>query len=593
MSFQKYLLFTIAGCLVFAFRIGSVAQEALPERMPLTPVKSAETQSRSFEVKDALSENLDIDLPPLSAEESQGLFEPANELEGSRKIKTGVVRIINIPFPEAPQGGIGKLHTLPNGQILWTIRIRSEGAAGLRVQFADFSLPDGASVVVSDPRDVNEFYGPFAGTGPHADGAFTSPTIHHDEVVVEARLPSAENMGSFLISTVVHRAPDPVNEKVELTCHVDITCQEGFEYKSAIGRMEFIQEGAAFNCSGTLLVDSDPNSFVPYFLTANHCFTTQAEANTLEVYWLYETAVCDGAPPNLESLNRSIGATLLATGAASDYTFLRLDQQPPAGLFFLGWDASDSLAGSNVHCIHHPDGEFKRISFGNITQDFDFQGYDEDDYWIVQFSLGATEAGSSGCPLIIDGQVVGTLTGGTGNSCTQSTARDLFGRFSRTFFAIDEWIAVPVAPSTPTPTVTITETPTSTSPPTRTHTPTLSATASPSPTHTFNPTSTETPTITLTSTESPSATVTNTGEPTATETASETVTPTATDPGDLTATPTETLADEPTPTFTLDGPTPTETRVYTVDDADINDDGRVDDLDLLILLQFWKQTAAP
>ena len=43
-------------------------------------------------------------------------------------------------------------------------------------------------------------------------------------------------------------------------------------------------------CTGTLLADQDPTSPKFRFLTANHCFSSQAEANTLELYWFFQRA---------------------------------------------------------------------------------------------------------------------------------------------------------------------------------------------------------------------------------------------------------------------------------------------------------------
>ena len=45
--------------------------------------------------------------------------------------------------------------------------------------------------------------------------------------------------------------------------------------------------------SGTLLADRDTSTTVPYFLTANHCVSSQAAASTIQSYWFYRATACD------------------------------------------------------------------------------------------------------------------------------------------------------------------------------------------------------------------------------------------------------------------------------------------------------------
>lgn len=142
---------------------------------------------------------------------------------------------------------------------------------------------------------------------------------------------------------------------------------------------------------------------------------------------------------------------------------------------------------------------------------------------------------------------------------------------------------------TPTPTVTETATPTESptetlaDPPTETATPTVTET--PTNTEVGAPTATETATPTVTQTP----TNTEIGAPTATETATPTVTETPTE-GE---TSTPTLTATPTATHTDAGPTATPTQTVSVQDADINKDGVVDEKDLLEILRYWKQTSTP
>ena len=84
--------------------------------------------------------------------------------------------------------------------------------------------------------------------------------------------------------------------------------------RKAVAHLEFEDGGDFFVCSGGLLNDAQ-SSGTPYLLTANHCFSDQATASTLEAFWDFRTASCNGAVPNPNSLPRSNGAALLARGS--------------------------------------------------------------------------------------------------------------------------------------------------------------------------------------------------------------------------------------------------------------------------------------
>ena len=48
---------------------------------------------------------------------------------------------------------------------------------------------------------------------------------------------------------------------------------------------------------GHLVNDNDPNSRIPYFMTANHRLSTQSVADTINSYWFFERATCEGPNP--------------------------------------------------------------------------------------------------------------------------------------------------------------------------------------------------------------------------------------------------------------------------------------------------------
>jgi hypothetical protein len=173
---------------------------------------------------------------------------------------------------------------------------------------------------------------------------------------------------------------------------------------------------------------------IDYFLTAFHCIENQTVASTLEFFWFYQTASCNGQPPFLDSVPHTIGgADFLAGTTNSDFSFLRLRQHPPAGVTYMGWSTALPATTETLVCIEHPVGDYKRISFGNLV-DFDSGFLD------IQWSSGVTEEGSSGSPLFnASQQVIGQLWGGS-SDCTDPTGIDSFGRFDVTYLTIQPWL---------------------------------------------------------------------------------------------------------------------------------------------------------
>ena len=159
----------------------------------------------------------------------------------------------------------------------------------------------------------------------------------------------------------------------------------------------------------------------------------------------------------------------------------------------------------------------------------------------------------------------------------------------------------PTSTATPSPSNTrrFTPSPSNTPRPTRTGAPSETPTSTGVETATLSPTDTQLVLSTFTPTPSPSTTET----PTSTEVETTTLSPTDTQLVLSTFTPTpstsstETSTETPQFTFTLTysptgsvTATPTATtKIVTFDDADINSDGTVNELDLLELLRFWMQ----
>jgi len=76
---------------------------------------------------------------------------------------------------------VGAWQTAPDGAPLWRAALRSPGAAGLRVEFRDFSVGDGKVWLY----DGSQIAGPYSGRGPYEDGHFWSASVASESVILE------------------------------------------------------------------------------------------------------------------------------------------------------------------------------------------------------------------------------------------------------------------------------------------------------------------------------------------------------------------------------------------------------------------------
>ncbi|MDP1663213.1 MAG: GC-type dockerin domain-anchored protein, partial [Phycisphaerales bacterium] len=112
---------------------------------------------------------------------------------------------------------------------------------------------------------------------------------------------------------------------------------------------------------------------------------------------------------------------------------LRLTGALPGGLFWAGWTSTPITNGTAISSIHHPDGSWKRISFGTATDGAGCTLGSQAETIDANWTSAVTEPGSSGGALFRSDtmQIVGTLSCGP-SFCGASAANlhDGFGRFA-------------------------------------------------------------------------------------------------------------------------------------------------------------------
>ncbi len=190
------------------------------------------------------------------------------------------------------------------------------------------------------------------------------------------------------------------------------------EAASATALISFIKEGSSFICSGTLLKDKR-NSSVPWFITANHCITNQAVANSMSFEWFSQATSCSGRETDSRYTVTGGGGKMFSVDKKNDVAFLKLRARPPEGVSYVGWNSKGIGPGRLVWGVHHPEGDHTMVSLGNVTSlNVKIEGSDKVERVMnkVRFAYGGTEIGSSGSGLFITSfgkpQWVGGLYGG-------------------------------------------------------------------------------------------------------------------------------------------------------------------------------------
>ena len=369
--------------------------------------------------------------------------------------------------------------SIPGGQIA-AVSLTSPDALGMRLGLLVDQMPmtallrfyaQGAEQVFEvSGQEIMETLARNRAAGDTSDEARTywSPVIDGQEMTVEIELPAgvAPDKAMFSIPRVSHLFSLPLETRALQkqigavgSCNLDAMCYTStWELESlATARMIYTKDGSSWLCTGTMMSDSDPSTDIPYFLTADHCLSTQTVASTLQTYWFYRASSCGSATLSPGTRTLTSGATLLYASSNTDTSFLRLNSPAPGGTWKSGWSTDLPVISTSIVGLHNPKGDLQKISFGTITDYDSCHDVPSTDYFAcipatsgsvdhlqVVWSQGTIEGGSSGSGLWAvsgsDHYLVGQLTGGT-FSCVTPTATAFYGSFAVAYnAALSQWL---------------------------------------------------------------------------------------------------------------------------------------------------------
>ncbi|MBW1880338.1 MAG: hypothetical protein JRJ84_18410, partial [Deltaproteobacteria bacterium] len=283
---------------------------------------------------------------------------------------------------------------------VWSAVLESPGATSLRLGFDDFDLPEGVALYLYN--DLGQVTGPYTESGANHRGTFFANTLPTDLVHLQLRYDGTDIAATlaeieFVLSEVAYlddrfvlgRPPARPGQRTH--CTDNAVCVENAECdlndpageaavadkRDAVGQMLFASGGSWYICTGGLL--ESLTGTLGYFMTANHCISTAAEAASLQTYWHFTTpcgtTVCDTAwaPDATTNPPAGSGATIVDTNATTDFTLLKLDTDPPVTTKHLPWNHTPIAltAGEKLYRISHPSGSPQAYSAHEV-----FTGWD-------------------------------------------------------------------------------------------------------------------------------------------------------------------------------------------------------------------------
>jgi FG-GAP-like repeat/Trypsin len=372
------------------------------------------------------------------------------------------------------------------GNHIGSIRIKSIGAKGVFIGVLIDQLPPSAMLRFHGDKSTTAFHvsaaeiltriqtNVNAGDKTNFGRTYWAPPLDSDDVTMEIELPVGISTDALQISipliSHVFTTSAELDKKAKTlaktgagTCNVDATCYPEYDSESrSVARILFVvSPGAGASCTGTLLNNRFSDG-IPYFLTANHCISTQTQASNLyQIDWLYRSSACDSGIQSTPKYQTSGGAVLLYGDIylQTDTTFLRLNSPPPPVARFAAWSAEPVSIGTAALGLHNPRGNLQEASLGIASSyqrcttsnpDTGFSCFSDvvatANHIEATWSAGSDAPGSSGSGLFITKNnaryLVGQLHGGGACTGTFSATRDYYGRFDRPYkAALYQWLS--------------------------------------------------------------------------------------------------------------------------------------------------------
>ena len=336
--------------------------------------------------------------------------------------------------------------------VRYIMMITSPDASFVSLYFSKYKVPEGAELFFYT-ADGDVVIGSFNASNALDDGTFYTQALPGQSVYVEYFVPDGENPGELLVSDVCHGYKDifgsmnatldnvidaakGAHGSAEGNCHINVACRAADDWQDqvrSVVAINIMTWTASYMCSGAL-INNTRQDRTPYVLSAFHCQDLQG-VRGFTTYFLYQTRMCSlNSGP---STNSVVGADIIAKGSyslKSDFLLLKLRDTVPFAYtpYFAGWDRNTVMQPTLGACIHHPGGDYKKISFPSsvVRGGSYYRNFYMVNWYTGSENKGVTEEGSSGSPLFNgEKRIIGQLFAGS-SSCDEPDGVDVYGRLT-------------------------------------------------------------------------------------------------------------------------------------------------------------------
>ena len=371
--------------------------------------------------------------------------EDLNAVKGAGPMRVGIMQHVDVDL-------LDMASVVKDAQgTHYLLALNSPNASFVSVHFSEFQMAEGAELFFYD-KSGDVVLGSFVASDVKEEGDFYTQSIPGDEIFVEYNVPAGQNPGRMHIDRICHgyknifRSISDMYEAQEESmkgqlgyaegdCHINVVCSDGDDWRDQIRSvvaLELSTNMGSYMCSGAVINNTNQDR-TPYVLTAFHCQDIDG-LRTITTYFLYQSRTCNNNAGG--SISKSItGATIKAKhsyNGGSDFCLLQLSSSIPDSYtpYYAGWDRSSTGYPSLGACIHHPGGDYKKISFPRAVQrgTGSYAKFFYCAWYTGNNNRGVTEQGSSGSPLFnAEKRIVGQLYAGS-SSCEEMDGTDLYGR---------------------------------------------------------------------------------------------------------------------------------------------------------------------
>ena len=346
---------------------------------------------------------------------------------------------------------VGEWTTLPNGDRIWRMTYKSEGAYTLNFMFDSFRIPEGAILFVYN-NDRDDLIRPFTHHNNNDEDILGTWLVNGDQAWIEYYQPAhVKGDAKLTVGSVIHGYRTAATYQKGLNdsgaCNHDVDCDitppsDPFNINT---RKEEVKKSAAFLilggfvCSGTL-INNTSNDGTPYVLTANHCGGGEA-GWAFRFNWRSPNPSCGTFANSTQGTFQTVsGSVRRASSTRSDLKLVELTDtnffNNNPDVVWAGWNRSTTQVPEINFGIHHPSGDIQKVcrdDGGAFRTTFPFGGDNNAQMWrINDWDLGVTEGGSSGSALFNEeGHVIGMLSGGSAacSGTNDNGGFDIYGRF--------------------------------------------------------------------------------------------------------------------------------------------------------------------